>query len=178
MRVENLPSPGLLPQGVRLRTEAARAISHVEIVHGLVPNLVSDPVTANNPANALADFFAACAQEVRTQIATMASGGEGSATVDILSVPPSIPVGTDVAILLSGTTSAPAGSIVRFTLTENGGGATTALGPSTFVTNGAWSTELENVVVNGAPQTLTVLVYNSVETRLLGQTSRTIQGVI
>jgi uncharacterized repeat protein (TIGR02059 family) len=56
MRVETLPSPGLLSNGIRIRIEAAKAISAVEINAG---------VPANNgrssAAAPLRDFFQACA---------------------------------------------------------------------------------------------------------------------
>lgn len=53
MRIENLPSPGLLSNGIRLRTEAAKAISAVEIVAGRTPG------GKTQAAKQLYDFFAA-----------------------------------------------------------------------------------------------------------------------
>ena len=37
MRVETLPSPGLLSNGIRIRIEAAKAISSVEINNAKIP---------------------------------------------------------------------------------------------------------------------------------------------
>lgn len=61
MRVETLPSPGLLSNGIRIRIEAAKAISAVEINAGI-------PVNAGKSSNAkpLSDFFTACAAALST----------------------------------------------------------------------------------------------------------------
>ena len=61
MRVASLPSPGLLSNGVRVRIEAAKAISAVEINAGI-------PVNAGKSSNAkpLADFFTACIAAIST----------------------------------------------------------------------------------------------------------------
>lgn len=55
MRVSTLPSPGRLATGVRLRIEAAKAISSVEIVTSAYPGGVS------GQASKLHAFFTACA---------------------------------------------------------------------------------------------------------------------
>ena len=57
MRVETLPSPGLLSNGIRVRIEAAKAISAVEITAGLSGGKTST-------ANALKGFFDACSTAV------------------------------------------------------------------------------------------------------------------
>ena len=59
MRVETLPSPGMLSNGIRIRIEAAKAISAVEINAGI-------PVNSGKSSNAkpLADFFTACVAAV------------------------------------------------------------------------------------------------------------------
>lgn len=57
MRVETLPSPGLLSNGIRVRIEAAKAISAVEITAGLSGGQTST-------ANALKTFFDACSTAV------------------------------------------------------------------------------------------------------------------
>lgn len=59
MRVETLPSPGLLSNGIRIRIEAAKAISAVEINAGI-------PANGGYAANAqqLKDFFDACSAAV------------------------------------------------------------------------------------------------------------------
>lgn len=57
MRIETLPSPGALSMGLRLRTEAAKAISHVEIMADLSGGKV-------DTANSLHAFFTACATAV------------------------------------------------------------------------------------------------------------------
>jgi hypothetical protein len=56
MRVDTLPSPGLLSNGIRIRIEAAKSISSVEINAGI-------PVNGGKSSNAkpLSDFFTACA---------------------------------------------------------------------------------------------------------------------
>ena len=61
MRVETLPSPGLLSNGIRIRIEAAKAISSVEINAGI-------PVNAGKASSAkpLSDFFTACAAALST----------------------------------------------------------------------------------------------------------------
>lgn len=55
MRVETLPSPGLLSNGIRIRIEAAKAISAVEINAGI-------PANGGKSSNAqpLGAFFDAC----------------------------------------------------------------------------------------------------------------------
>lgn len=59
MRVESLPSPGLLSNGIRIRIEAAKAISAVEINAGI-------PVNAgrSSAADPLHVFFTACAAAI------------------------------------------------------------------------------------------------------------------
>jgi hypothetical protein len=56
MRVETLPSPGLLSNGIRIRIEAAKAISAVEINAGIAAN-----GGKSSTAKPLSDFFTACA---------------------------------------------------------------------------------------------------------------------
>lgn len=56
MRVDTLPSPGLLSNGIRIRIEAAKAISAVEINAGIPANS-----GISSSAKPLADFFTACA---------------------------------------------------------------------------------------------------------------------
>ncbi len=55
MRVETLPSPGLLSNGIRIRIEAAKAISAVEINAGIPSN-----GGKSSTAKPLSDFFTAC----------------------------------------------------------------------------------------------------------------------
>lgn len=57
MRIESLPSPGLLSNSIDLRSAAARAISNIEITAGR-----SGGTTSN--ANVLHNFFTACATAV------------------------------------------------------------------------------------------------------------------
>lgn len=57
MRVDTLPSPGLLSNGIRIRIEAAKAISAVEITAGLSGGKTST-------ANSLKTFFDACSTSV------------------------------------------------------------------------------------------------------------------
>lgn len=62
MRVSTLPSPGTLSNAVRLRTEAAKAISTIEI---------QDAKNGGNGsynATALLDFFSACSSAISTTI--------------------------------------------------------------------------------------------------------------
>lgn len=61
MRVDTLPSPGMLSNGIRIRIEAAKAISAVEINAGVPAN--AGKATAAKP---LADFFTACAASLST----------------------------------------------------------------------------------------------------------------
>lgn len=58
MRVSSLPSPGLLTNGIMLRTEAAKAISSVEIVSSKYPGGLSGQATK------LHAFFTACASAI------------------------------------------------------------------------------------------------------------------
>lgn len=59
MRVETLPSPGLLSNGIRIRIEAAKAISAVEInaAYGAGKSSAAAPLSA---------FFTACAAALST----------------------------------------------------------------------------------------------------------------
>lgn len=59
MRVETLPSPGLLSNGIRIRIEAAKAISAAEINAGIPAN-----GGVSSTATVLYDFFTACAAAV------------------------------------------------------------------------------------------------------------------
>jgi hypothetical protein len=63
MRVDTLPSPGLLSNGIRIRIEAAKAISAVEINAGVPAN--GGKATAAKP---LADFFTACAASLSSYL--------------------------------------------------------------------------------------------------------------
>lgn len=63
MRVETLPSPGMLSQGIRLRNIAAQAISSVEINAGISVN-----GGKSSNAKPLADFFTACAESLGTML--------------------------------------------------------------------------------------------------------------
>ena len=67
MRVETLPSPGLLSNGIRIRIEAAKAISAVEINAGI-------PVNGgkSKAADPLHDFFTACATAINNLRDTVA----------------------------------------------------------------------------------------------------------
>lgn len=58
MRLDNLPSPGIVSNGIRLRTEAARAISSIEIVSSKYPGGLSGQATK------LHTFFTACATAI------------------------------------------------------------------------------------------------------------------
>lgn len=57
MRIENIPSPGLLSAGLNLRTQAARAISSVEVLAARTGGTTA-------AANALHAFFTACATSI------------------------------------------------------------------------------------------------------------------
>lgn len=67
MRVATLPSPGLLSNGIRIRIEAAKAISAVEINAGI-------PVNAGKSKSAyqLTQFFNACTAALSTFLDTVA----------------------------------------------------------------------------------------------------------
>jgi len=66
MRQDNLPSPGIYVNSQRLRIEAAKAISHAEIVYDTNGNVSND--TLDN----LRAFFQACADAVPTTVAPAA----------------------------------------------------------------------------------------------------------
>ena len=57
MRLENLPSPGMLSMGIRLQTEAAKAISSVEIFSARAGG-------TSGSATRLHAFFTACATAI------------------------------------------------------------------------------------------------------------------
>lgn len=59
MRVETLPSPGFLSNGIRIRIEAAKAISAAEINAGIPANGGTSSTASN-----LYDFFTACADSL------------------------------------------------------------------------------------------------------------------
>lgn len=59
MRVETLPSPGLLSNGIRIRIEAAKAISAVEINAGIPAN-----GGKSSTAGPLKAFFDACSASI------------------------------------------------------------------------------------------------------------------
>lgn len=67
MRVDTLPSPGLLSNGIRLRIEAAKAISAVEIV-------AANPGAGGRTSTAktLDDFLVACRAAIAGFIETVA----------------------------------------------------------------------------------------------------------
>lgn len=66
MRIENLPSPGQLGQGLQLRTVAAKAISYCETVAAITPG------GKVSSANQLSAFFAACKTAVDAVADTVA----------------------------------------------------------------------------------------------------------
>jgi len=61
MRVDTLPSPGMLSNGIRIRIEAAKAISAVEINAGISVN-----GGKSSNAKPLSDFFTACTAALST----------------------------------------------------------------------------------------------------------------
>ena len=65
MRVTELPSPGQLSMGTALRTEAAKAISAVQMMNARAPGATEVAAKADK----LADFFEACAASVRALVA-------------------------------------------------------------------------------------------------------------
>lgn len=80
MRVETLPSPGLLSNGIRIRIEAAKAISAVEINAGIPAN-----GGKSSTAKPLSDFFDACKTALSTFLDVTAP------TVVARSIAPSAP---------------------------------------------------------------------------------------
>lgn len=71
MRLETLPSPGLLANGYKVRMEAAKAISSVEIMAARTPG--------NKTATAatLSAFFTACATALSAYVATVIADFSG-----------------------------------------------------------------------------------------------------
>jgi hypothetical protein len=67
MRVNDLPSAGLLSNGTRIRIEAAKAISAVQINAGIAAN-----AGKSSNAKQLSDFFTACGAAISTFIETTA----------------------------------------------------------------------------------------------------------
>jgi hypothetical protein len=75
MRIETLLSPGLLSNGIRLRTEASKAISSVEVTAGRTPGGVT------SAAGTLAAFFTDCASKLSALIdVTAPTFASGTAT--------------------------------------------------------------------------------------------------
>lgn len=83
MRVETLLNPGQLSNGIRIRTEAAKAISSIEITAGRTPG----GKTRN--AKVLYDFFTDCASKLSglydVTVPTISGGVASSATTIKLS---------------------------------------------------------------------------------------------
>lgn len=71
MRTENLPSPGALSQSIRLRVEAAKAISSLEILNMRTPGgtFAYGGVRAVNPAVVLHAYFTACSAAITAIVA-------------------------------------------------------------------------------------------------------------
>ena len=128
MRQETLPSPGLLSNGIRLRIEAAKAISSVEITAGRTPG------GKTSAAAGLQAFFTACASALSAladvtapTVSTRVRNSATQATITFSealaeSVVPAaaaftLSAGTVTAVAVSGTT-------VVLTGTSIGSGAT------------------------------------------------------
>lgn len=82
MRVENLPSPGLLGNAISLRNEAARAISRIEVNAGRMGGTTSG-------ANQLYAFFTAAAAAVaslRDQVVPTVSTRVAAASSVVLTI--------------------------------------------------------------------------------------------
>lgn len=62
MRQDQLPSPGVYVNSQKLRVEAAKAISHAEIMYDL------NGQTATDSIEQLRDFFQACADAIPTTV--------------------------------------------------------------------------------------------------------------
>lgn len=60
MRINSLPSPGLLSNGIKLRVESAKAISSVEMTCARTPG------GKTTSAKALSDFYQACVDSLAT----------------------------------------------------------------------------------------------------------------
>lgn len=71
MRIETLLSPGLLTNGLKLRTEACKAISSIEITAGRTPGGKIDS------ANVLKAFFTDCAGKMDAMIDVTAPAWAG-----------------------------------------------------------------------------------------------------
>ena len=74
MRLEQLPTPGIIPTSQSLRTHALKAINFVQVV-SMVPGWTSH-------ADQLSAFFAACKAEadklIRVPVSSISAGGGGS----------------------------------------------------------------------------------------------------
>jgi hypothetical protein len=66
MRVNDLPSAGLLSNGTRIRIEAAKAISAVQVNAGIAAN-----AGKSRNAKGLKDFFDACSATMNTLLETV-----------------------------------------------------------------------------------------------------------
>jgi hypothetical protein len=110
MRVENLPSPGLLSNGIRIRIEAAKAISAVEINAGIPAN-----GGISSTADPLHDFFTACAaaingfRDVTVPVIAARSVSASQPSVIVLTYsegldPKRVPLVTDFAVTVQART--------------------------------------------------------------------------
>ena len=110
MRVETLPSPGLLSNGIRIRIEAAKAISAVEINAGIPANN-----GFSSTADPLHDFFTACAAAVNSfrdvtvpAIASLSVSASAPSTIVLAYSeglnPANVPLVTDFAVTVQART--------------------------------------------------------------------------
>lgn len=127
MRVENLPSPGLLSKGISLRLVAAQAISAVEITAGLTPG------GKTSAATTLQTFFTACATALNSltdsTAPTVSTRVRNSATQSTITF--SEPLDTSVvpaasAFTISGGSTVTGVAVVGSTIVLTGTGHTAA----------------------------------------------------
>jgi hypothetical protein len=80
MRIDDLPSPGLLSNGIKLRIEAAKAISSIELTAARTPgNKVSGAATAQA-------FFTACADALDDFVSAAVVTMTGAAGVAVSAI--------------------------------------------------------------------------------------------
>jgi hypothetical protein len=112
MRVESLPSPGLLSNGIRLQTEASKAISSIEIFAARTGG-------TNGSATRLHAFFTACATAIaalRDNTVPTVTARNQTTGANVIRMTTSEPLDPKVIPDLSSMVTAPARTITRISI--------------------------------------------------------------
>ena len=115
MRVETLPSPGMLSMGIKLQTEAAKAISSVEI-------FASRNGGTSGSATKLHAFFTACATAIaslRDLTAPTVTARNQTVGANVIRMTTSEPLDPRIIPDLSSMVTAPVRTITRIFIEGN-----------------------------------------------------------